>query len=779
MKRFLFLSLGLLILISSCRKDKDITTYEPPIVTVDPGILIDYEPTVIPITGSVDGFVTDETGDVVQGAQVRLGAKTTVTNEDGHFSFLNTDMNEAGTLVQVIASGYFDGSRRFLPTGNGVDRVYIQLLQKVYDQSFNSATGGNITIPGGTGTIVFKPNTVVDANGDTYTGAVDIAVKYLDPSAEITSEQMPGNLFGVNENLEERSLATYGMVAVELVDNNGNLLNLGEDAKATINMPVPASMQANAPTTIPLWYYNEQYGVWVQEGEGTLTNGVYIGEVTHFSWWNYDDPFVSVDLTMTLVDQNGLAIPGYTVTLTSTTYGTTYGVTNSQGIVKGLIPAGEVLIVDVYDKICITSIHTQNIGPFTNSNPTVSIAANVTGQAFTTIVGVAECGGTPLNDYLMKVTTGNFLPEYVYGSSSTINWSKLFCGGTTNFSAKIINLTTLEESNLIPITGGITNNIGTVDACQNQLQNYFSVNLDGNNQVYLSSLQTNTMTVNLTSLSASVTNHGDVSLSFAGSTTSSYPNEKNRIDIYHNNENYGGELSVLDVIISGSKVTGTFGGNLEKGSSGIMVPVSGHFDIDFCGNVTETSGTTSCTNSEVLIGLEQNGTRYFQLPSLDFGYLDCSAGSSVVTVYDIASKSKSAPINLSNGSVNSLGNVDACQTPLTDFIELNFDGKNYLIPYPVDSLGMAGTSIHGWTQEFSVGIEFAGATTGSYPNSQNQIHILKKNRLILSNTLYSGSLSTFDVTTFSATKSIGSFSGSVMDSNGNSIPVSGNFESDF
>lgn len=581
MKKIIFLSIGLLLLISSCRQDEIIQT--TPEVTVNPGILEDYVPTVIPITSSVDGFVTDESGDPIVGAAVKLATKTTVTNKDGHFAFLNAEMNKAGTLIQVEAPGFFDGSRRFMPVGTGVDRVRIQLLQKVFDQSIDAATGGSVSIPGGTGTIEFKPNGIIDAAGNAYTGMVDIAVKYLDPSEEITSQQMPGDLFGVDQELEERMLATYGMVAVELADDNGNPLNLGENSTATISMPVPSSILGRAPSTIPLWYYNEDYGVWVEEGKATLTNGVYIGEVTHFSWWNCDDPFPSVTLKMTVEDQNGNPLPGYMVSLASIPYGFTHGFTNSQGIVAGLIPSGEVLVARVF--ACNANVlHTQNIGPFTNALSTVSITVNTSAMSFTSITGTAVCNGAPLNDYLLKVNGTDF-SEYVYGSTSNINWDRLYCGTPGSYTAKLVNPSTLEESNSIPVTSGISNNVGTIDACLNNLSNYILLNFDGNTHLLIDSISTgiNVFNTNETYIYTYDSQTGiSFDFRFDGVTAGSYPAPINDLDISYPSTGYygNGSMTTNDVTTyTTDKIIGTFSGTVVD-NAGTTKPVSVSYDID-------------------------------------------------------------------------------------------------------------------------------------------------------------------------------------------------------
>ena len=118
----------------------------------------------------------------------------------------------------------------------------------------------------GGGTIVFAPNTIQKSDGTPYTGTVKVAAKWLDPSDPSTMAKMPGNLFGVNSRSEEVVLGTYGMIAVELESEAGESLNILSGNTAKVTTPVRTSMLNNAPNEIPLWSYNEEYGVWVEEG---------------------------------------------------------------------------------------------------------------------------------------------------------------------------------------------------------------------------------------------------------------------------------------------------------------------------------------------------------------------------------------------------------------------------------------------------------------------------------------------------------------------------------
>ena len=92
------------------------------------------------------------------------------------------------------------------------------------------------------------------------------------------------------------------MMAVELQGASGESLNIAEGSTATLTFPIPQEILGNAPAEIPLWSFNENLGLWVEESVASLQGSNYVGEVSHFSFWNCDAPFELVELSFQLVD---------------------------------------------------------------------------------------------------------------------------------------------------------------------------------------------------------------------------------------------------------------------------------------------------------------------------------------------------------------------------------------------------------------------------------------------------------------------------------------------
>jgi len=120
---------------------------------------------------------------------------------------------------------------------------------------------------------------------------------------------MPGDLRGITTGGKEVALKTYGMMNVELQDDAGNKLQVASGQQATITVAVPSALQGTAPATIPLWYFNDSTGRWIQQGAGALQGSSYIGNVSHFTWWNYDVSYIPYFFKGHIKDQAGNPVP--------------------------------------------------------------------------------------------------------------------------------------------------------------------------------------------------------------------------------------------------------------------------------------------------------------------------------------------------------------------------------------------------------------------------------------------------------------------------------------
>ena len=256
------------------------------------------------VNASIIGIVKDEMDIAIPNATIISGSATTISDANGVFVFSNIQCSKKSTTIKISKQGYFNGYKSISVQANEKQNVYVSLLKKENPLSLNATNGGMISSGNGI-EIAFPANGLINKNtGQAYNGLANIFIKKIDPTTELGKKTMPGNLVGQTTNSEEKLLQSFGMLGVEMEDANGNPLQLATGKEATINYEIPASLVSQSQSSIPLWHFDDTKMVWIEEGSATKQGTKYVGNVKHFSFWNYDQPFAAINLEMTLKDQN-------------------------------------------------------------------------------------------------------------------------------------------------------------------------------------------------------------------------------------------------------------------------------------------------------------------------------------------------------------------------------------------------------------------------------------------------------------------------------------------
>ncbi len=374
------------ITISSCHKDID---EDKRTTTPTPTAKIFKE-----TTSSILGYVYDENNQPIENANVSLYSAITKTDKYGVFSFKNVKMDKLGTYIKVEKSGYLLGSDMLYPD-KSLNFSYIHMYSFDKTGEFDSDKGGTIEMVNG-GTIAFTPNSIVKDDGSDYNGKVIITAKRLDLNDERLGDKMPGALVGINKKGNTAILGTSGMIAVELRDNSGGKLNIKQGKYANISIPVSNTQLNNAPDEIPLWYFDENKGIWIEEGSAILQDGNFVADLPHFSWWNLDAKFDPIYMCVKVLFENGKPAVNFQVNLTADViYPTSYGTTDSNGKVCGLVPKGMEILLEVINPFCNKVVYKKTIGPFTNN---VTLDDIVLPSPNYLAKGKVVCNGDPIKN---------------------------------------------------------------------------------------------------------------------------------------------------------------------------------------------------------------------------------------------------------------------------------------------------------------------------------------------------------------------------------------------
>ncbi len=309
-------------------------------------------PVVPTTTTTISGIVVDLNNNPIQGVSVKLEGSTIApktTTQYGSFYF-----HKVPTSTRIILTfskdNYLKVTRAEARPSNGVVIIQAMLIPKNSDISttsfVNPSIGGTVSLPSLNTKVTLPANSLADANGNAFTGNAEVCIAYLDPSADNFDKLIPGgDMLALNSSNTSGILYSFGIIKVEIKDDSGNPLQLKNEtaSNATIEVGVPNSMTGTAPTTIPLWYFDNTKGKWVEDGQATLQGNKYVGQVSHFTDWNCDVwSETQATITGTVTDASGNPVSGVSIKT-----GQSWTVTNNLGKYTRNVPSGVSLNVSI------------------------------------------------------------------------------------------------------------------------------------------------------------------------------------------------------------------------------------------------------------------------------------------------------------------------------------------------------------------------------------------------------------------------------------------------
>ncbi len=475
-KKFLSFSsivLTLSILFLQCRKNEDVTINEP------------YQP--VYISGGVYGNVVNNNGDPEPNVKVSNGTNSVLTDQNGVFILKNQLLDKAGAQIKFEKAGYYTIYKSVIPIKNKMVFTKLQLVPKKLTKVINSVTG-DVIVANGNAQLTISTNSIADANGNLFSGQVQVFAYWMDPSSDNTNLEMPGNLTGRDKDGKEVCLQTLGMMAVELEDLAGNPLNIATGKFAEIKLPIPSSLDAQAKSTIPLWYYNTTKGGWIEEGVASRQGNFYVGQVQHFSFWNCDFPRDVVNLKGRVLDVSGKAIGNVLIEIKDEETGQKgYGWTTSDGYFEGKIPAASTFVLTVVTYQCQSPFDMN----FTTTTSELDLGnINTTIQVVRLFGTINDCSDNHITSGYFQVWFESKQRALFFLVDATGNFDgNIIACINQELKYKVIDITNLKQSdeNSVTITNLNEYSFGTLKACE-ELTNIIVVNTNGTTASYINAV---------------------------------------------------------------------------------------------------------------------------------------------------------------------------------------------------------------------------------------------------------------------------------------------------
>lgn len=474
-KIFLFLSLIAFFSLQSCVEEVDIERES--INSVSPREIV---------KSSIYGKVIDENNQAITDAEVILqtaeGTKSSQTNSYGQFEFFNVRVKASSAFLKVSVPGKFEGFRRVDVVKNALNYTEIKMLDRQIVGSIDAGSGGAVSTPSGA-QVRLPANGVVTQSGQPYTGSISVAMQWIDPTAEDLHQRLVGDLSGIDLEGDEVVLGTFGMMTVELLDNQGNELQLASDARAELTWPVPSERLSDAPQNIPVWSYDEGLGTWIEEEMAIQNGNTFVGEVSHFSSWNLDwkGPTITLNGQVTYNGNPGDILSAFRVDVSSPLFGSRGGFLTLDGEFQFLrFPADEVFDLTIRN-ICGDIVYQQSYGPFSQNEDLGVIDITSASIEETDVTGVAvDCDMNPIEEAFVQIETDS--TSYFVQTTAAdgvFTFTVPYCGSVTNANLYILdpneNLVSSPQNFTITSTGEV--DLGNIRVCD-QAAVFFELTID-------------------------------------------------------------------------------------------------------------------------------------------------------------------------------------------------------------------------------------------------------------------------------------------------------------
>jgi hypothetical protein len=248
-----------------------------------------------------------------------------ITDESGSYSVTEIPL---ATKITLTADASEFGEQSVIITTSNTNSFELvnDILIAPSDLSLNfDASTDAVLAVEGVDLVSIPANAFNLPNGEIFSGTVTAELTILNVASN--PEIMPGNYLAINpQNQQVSTIESFGAINVVFTDPDGVKLQLRDTKKAVIRIPVqqPTNGYSIPPQTIPLYFFDEFLGYWIEEGSAELTaiggEDFYVGEVSHFSTWNADQIMESVNIKGCVQDINGQKITGAKIVTSGLTY---------------------------------------------------------------------------------------------------------------------------------------------------------------------------------------------------------------------------------------------------------------------------------------------------------------------------------------------------------------------------------------------------------------------------------------------------------------------------
>ena len=282
--------------------------------------------------------------------KVSIGDSTTRTDENGYYIFSDLTPSDE-VVVNFEKEGYLLGSTKIqlksLSGDNTTASNYLEYTMRAHNYQWDYDNTGEID---NAYLNIDASVSYSDLEGNPYTGTISAELTILDIATDEGKSLFSGSFKGINSNGDIVLFESYGLISIQLKDNNANTLSFANGETGTLTFDKISSQEA--ADTIPLWYYDYDQGLWFEEGYAELKeDGTYRGEISHLGTWSLnipleEDPGIYIGR---IIDVNGAPIGDVRVYAVGENWVSSDLTTNENGVFELHVIPDESFELTAYD----------------------------------------------------------------------------------------------------------------------------------------------------------------------------------------------------------------------------------------------------------------------------------------------------------------------------------------------------------------------------------------------------------------------------------------------
>lgn len=289
------------------------------------------------VTTTIVGHVVDETGRSIQGAMVDGHGVTVSTNDAGVFVMRDVRVPAARCVVRVRKGSYVDGWRAVMPSANKVTMMRLTMRYEYENGTIWAPNGGYVSRDGLKMQILAAG--VERPDDSIYEQRVSVFMTYHAPTSDTFYLSFPADMTAQRADGSRTEITCLGAATIKITDNTGQPLRLRTNRTGAIWFPGNGAMQ----DSVPLWRFDEERRLWVEQGSAYAVEGTYVAEVEQFGMWCIGVPGVGTAVLEGRVTcGNERPISGMVVSV-----GQTKVSTDEDGVYRQRVPAGTPIFVSV------------------------------------------------------------------------------------------------------------------------------------------------------------------------------------------------------------------------------------------------------------------------------------------------------------------------------------------------------------------------------------------------------------------------------------------------